>query len=447
MLLRKTVCLKRLGDDRGEELGAGRFFDNAKVTTDKIVESWSRQTRGAVAGRHILAIQDTTEVHFATKARRRRGLGQCGHGNAYGVLAHAMIAVDADSRACLGLVCGRVWNRETRVKTPLRRRALSERESRRWVETAEQARDVLATAARVTVISDREGDIYPTWGRVPGEKFHVLNRVMSDRRLAGGAATKDAEAAIEADEAEAAAVPTLYTAAAGFAVAGTACILLRARLPGQAGRKARVEIRYGEVAIARPVNEKDRGLPETVRLRLIEVREIDPPAGVEALHWRLLTTHEIDDVTKAWEIVGWYEERWTIEQLFRVSKSQGLGLEDSQLHTAERLLKLTAAAIKAACCDMQLVQERDGAHGLAARTVFTEPEIETIAALNPTLEGKTGRQQNPHPPLSLAWAGWVIARLGSWHCYGKPPGPITFHRGMERFNAIHQGHALASMPQ
>jgi hypothetical protein len=430
MLLRKTVCLKRLGDDRGDELGAGRFFDNGKVTADKIIDSWSQQTRVAVTGRHVLAIQDTTEVHFATKVRRRRGLGQCGHGNAYGLLAHTMIAVDAGSHACLGLVGGTIWNRKQRVKTPLRRRALSERESRRWVETAEQAQEVLAGAAMVTVVSDREGDIYPSWGRLPAAGFHVLNRVMSDRRLAG----------------EVAEGTTLYTAAAGFAVAGTACLVLPARLPERAARKARVEIRFGEVTIARPVNEKDRSLPETVCLRLIEVREINPPNGVEALHWRLLTTHEIDDVTKAWEIVGWYQERWTIEQLFRVMKSQGLGLEDSQVATAERLIKLTAVAIKAACIDMQLVQERAGAHGLPAVTVFTQPEIETIAALNPTLEGKTRRQQNSHPSRSLAWAAWVVARLGSWHCYGKPPGPITFHRGMERFKAIHQGRLLGSSP-
>jgi hypothetical protein len=137
---------------------------------------------------------------------------------------------------------------------------------------------------------------------------------------------------------------------------------------------------------------------------------------------------------------------WGIEQLFRVTKSQGLGLEESQLHTAERLIKLAAVAIKAACIDMQLVQERNGVHKLTAGVVFTEPELETIAALNPTLEGKTERQKNPHPVRSLAWAAWVIARLGSWHCYGKPPGPITFRRGMERFKAIHEGYVLGSAP-
>jgi hypothetical protein len=430
MVLRKTVCLKRLGDDRGDELGAGRFFDNPKVTVDGIVASWGRQTRTAVKGRHVLALQDTSEIHFTTKARRRRGLGRCGHGNAYGLLAHTMLAVDADSHACLGLVGGTIWNRKKTVTTPLRKREPADRESRRWVETAEAAQDVLAEAAMVTIVSDREGDIFASWARLPAAGFHVLNRVMSDRRLAGEAGENGA---------------TLYTVADGFALAGTRTVELPARLPGRAARKAKLEIRFGEVEIVRPVNEKDRSLAKTVPLRLVDVREVDAPEGVEPLHWRLLTTHEVADVAKAWEIVGWYQQRWIIEQLFRVMKSQGLGLEDSQVQTAERLLKLTAAAIKAACIDIQLVQERDGAHGVPAEVVFSEPEIETLGALNPTLERKTARQKNPHPPRSLAWAAWVIARLGGWHCYGKPPGPVTFRRGMERFMAMHQGRVLGSM--
>jgi hypothetical protein len=204
-----------------------------------------------------------------------------------------------------------------------------------------------------------------------------------------------------------------------------------------------VALRYGEVEICRPRQEQDRSLPETVRLRVVEAREIDPPADVEPLHWRLLTTHKIADAAAAWQIVGWYQLRWVIEQLFRVMKSQGLQLEDSQMATAERLVKLAAVAVKAACIDIQLTQERDGKHQLPGSTVFTEPEVDTIEALVPTLEGNTNRQKNPHPARSLAQATWVVARrLGGWNCYYKPPGPITFRRGMERFYAIHHGRLL-----
>jgi hypothetical protein len=50
-------------------------------------------------------------------------------------------------------------------------------------------------------------------------------------------------------------------------------------------------------------------------------------------------THAVPDAAAAWQIVAWYSARWIIEQLFRLLKKQGLRLEDSQVETAERLLK------------------------------------------------------------------------------------------------------------
>jgi hypothetical protein len=370
----------------------------------------------------VLAIEDTTAVSFASydesrkagKGTTRRGLGLLNEGSAHGVLAHVMMAVDADSHACLGLTGGRIWNRETTVATPEWKRPLSERESRRWIDAAEQARPLLGQAATVTLVSDREGDMYPLWGRVPALGWHVLTRV---RR------------------------PSVRPKADTFPPAGTCDLDVPAR-PGQAKRTARVVMRFGTVDIGRSPNEKDRSLPKSVRLTLIDVREIDPPVDAEAIDWQLLTTHEATSAGKAWEIIGWYRQRWWIEQLFRTVKSQGLGLEDSQLNTAERLSKLTAAALKAACVTLQLVQERDGTHGLAAGTVFNAQEVATVEALVPKLEGKTARQKNPHKPGTLARAAWVIARLGGWNGYYKPPGPITMHRGLQRFHAIHEGRML-----
>jgi len=40
-----------------------------------------------------------------------------------------------------------------------------------------------------------------------------------------------------------------------------------------------------------------------------------------------LTTHAIEDAAMAWRVVGWYRQRWTIEQFFRTLKQQGLQLE------------------------------------------------------------------------------------------------------------------------
>ena len=203
-----------------------------------------------------------------------------------------------------------------------------------------------------------------------------------------------------------------------------------------------MELRFGEVEIRRPRDEQDHTLAATVRLRLVDVREVDPPEGVEPLHWRLVTTHEITDAAKAWQVVGWYQARWIIEQLFRVMKSQGLQLEDSQLASGERLVKLAAAATKAACIDMQLVQERDGKDQIAGLDHLHRAGDRNPRSTQPDARRQTERQQNLHPVASLAWAAWIIARLGGWNCYYKPPGPITMRRGMEQFYPIHRGRQL-----
>jgi hypothetical protein len=426
MVRHSTVQVRRLGVSRGGILRYGRLLGSPRVTVEKIIAGWADATRVAVAGRHVLAIQDTTEVKFKTSPGRRRGLGLVKKGNVRGVLAHSMIAVDAVSGACLGPVTGEVWTRTRRVRKPHRERRLCERESARWLRCAERAKSILKAAAMVTVIGDRESDIYAEWACLPEPGFHLLTRASVDRKLANDT--------------------YLFTAARNFPLAGTAHLFLPQRSPGVPARTATVTLRFGEVTIRRPRHENDLTLPKTMRLRLVEVREINPPKGAEPIHWRLLTTHEISSADDAWRLVSWYKARWTIEQVHRVMKSQGLELEESQLASAERLLKLTATAVKAATIAIQLVQERDGRHGLPATVAFTKPEIQTLAALGPTLEGKTQRQQNPHLLKSLAWATWIIARLGGWDCYGKPPGPITVRRGLEQFYAINRGWHLKARP-
>src|SRR4029077_9840330 len=109
---------------------------------------------------------------------------------------------------------------------------------------------------------------------------------------------------------------------------------------------------------------------------VVDVHEVNAGTDVEPLHWLLLTSHRLAGVEEAWRIVEWYKQRWLIEQFFRVLKTQGFRLEDSQIGTADRLLKLVAIAAKAAVITIQLLQARNGrthqpaglafdAHGIA----------------------------------------------------------------------------------
>jgi hypothetical protein len=418
----QSVCLRRLAQGRRRGIiGFGRFLSNRRVTVKSLITGWGRATSAVCGGRHVLAIQDTSEINFTTHKGRRRGLGEIGKGSGRGVLLHAMIGVDAATGGLLGLVCGHIWTRKGRVKVHHNKRLLKHKESQRWVNAGEKAGAVLAEAETVTAISDREGDFYVAWSRVAGAKVHLLARAMRDRPILGGA--------------------RLSTAV--LTPAGEALVKLPVR-PGRAARTARLVARYGQVTLNKPKYLREEGLLSQVSLSLVEVAEIDTPKGATPILWRLLTTHKVESAEMAWRVVGWYRQRWTIEQFFRTLKQQGLQLEDSQLETADRLIKLTAIAARAAVIVMQLVQGRDGKTGQSAEIAFSPAEIETLQALVPRLEGKTALQKNPYPPRSLAWAAWVIGKLGGWDGYprSRPPGPITMRHGLTRFLAIAEGWSL-----
>lgn len=427
MVAHSQVCVRRLaGGCWAAQMRFWRFLANERVTTEKLIEGWSDRTREAAAGRHVLAIQDTSEIKFATTPERRRGLGKVKKGNAFGVLLHAMIGVDADSGALLGLVGGKVWSREGDTVAPHAGRTLADKESGRWIATAAAAEQTLAAAAQITVVHDREGEFYANWAhsccQARGDRVHQLTRLRDDHAVLEGGTVRKAVAALPP--------------------AGKGTIELRERAD-RATRTAHVTLRFGKVAIKRPKNTVEKGLPASIEVHVVEIVEPHPPKDAEPVHWLLLTTHAIETVGDAWRVVGWYRLRWIVEQVFRTLKLQGLKVEDSQLASADRLCKLVAIAAKAATITVQLVQARDGRDAQPASFAFTPDEIKVLAALNQSLQGSTARQRNPHPPDSLAWAAWIIAKLGGWHEYeARPAGPITMHHGLTYFRTFAAGWAF-----
>src|SRR2546421_7260962 len=87
---------------------------------------------------------------------------------------------------CLGLTGGQVRTRKGRVKVSHDRRTLANKESARWVTTAEQGCGVLAAARMVTVVNDREGDFFAHWALTPADNVHLLSRAMHDHALVDG---------------------------------------------------------------------------------------------------------------------------------------------------------------------------------------------------------------------------------------------------------------------
>jgi hypothetical protein len=419
-----TMCVHALAEDRNEEVAFGRFLDHDGVSQAEMVVTAGRLTGQRAAGRHVLAIQDTTELNFPAHTASKCGFGRSGNGRDIGLFIHPSIAVDARSGGVIGLVGTQVINRTGGKVADRKGRPAAAKESQRWLAAAEEAGEVLATAAMITVVADRESDVYDQFARRPAG-VHLLSRSAQDRGLTTGL--------------------VLSKTIAVWPEQGRAVIAVAAA-PGRRARTAHVAMRYGKVALRRP-ETADRRLAASVELFVVDVAEVDPPAHTAPLHWRLLTTHAVTSLAEAGQIVAWYRLRWTIEQVFRTLKSAALQVEQSQVVEARRFMKLAVVALIAAVRIVQIVLGRDGHTGQGMADAIDRASEPVLRAINRRVEGKSETLKNPHAPASLAWLAWIVARLGGWSGYTssgyKPPGPKTIARGLTRLDGLIEGWTMA----
>ncbi len=422
---KKNCCLRKLGGSRAGEVRFGRFLRNPSVTKEEMLRTAAAATGARVGARKVLVLQDTSELNFSGHTLSKQGFGTVGNGKDIGFFIHPQLVVDALTGGIIGLAGASMINRTEGATTARRQRKADDKESRRWLLGAQTAGEVLGAAEEITVVADRESDIYDEFARRPAA-VHLLTRLAQDRALVGGGRL--------------------------FAFAGALPEAMRYEIDvpakgARAARKAMVSLSFGKAEIARPANGADNSLAPSVSLSIVDVREIDPPSGAPPVRWLLATTHRIESVDDARRMVFWYRRRWLIEQLFRTLKSQCLRLEDSQIIEVEPLAKLAVAAMIAAARVLQLVQARDGATGQMLGDAFEEADDPLIETLTTKLEGKTQKQKNPHAKGTLARAAWVIGRLGGWSGYVgggyKPPGPKTMYDGLVQYDAIRRGWGMA----
>ena len=425
MFMRLSAGMRRLADTRAEKVAFTRLFRNPHVTVREILRTAAARTAEAAAGRHVLIIEDSSEINYEAKASRKRGLGRVGNGKDVGLFVHPALAVDAVDGGVLGLAAATIWRREGRKQDDYQALPIEAKESYKWIAAAEAACRALTDTPLITVIGDREADIYEVFARLPDARAHVIIRAVRDRALGEQG--------------------RLFSEIARTPEVGRIAFDLQAR-PGRPARTVSLAVRLAAVTLRQPRLGADSRDPRELPLNIVEVREIDPPSPKDAVVWRLLTTHTVNTLADAIAVVDLYRARWIIEQLFRTLKSQAIDLEESLLADGDALERLAATALIAATRVMQLVHGRGAAgHAVKAARLFGSTEITVLERLIDNLEGKTERQKNPHPSHSLAWAAWCIARLGGWNGYAKerPPGPITFCNGLRRFHAIADGFALA----
>jgi hypothetical protein len=430
MQKQRTMCLHALANSRVQMRRFNDFLDNRAVSRDEMLVRTGQLTAQRAAGRAVLVVADTSEQNYTHHRASKRGFGTVGNGTDIGVLIHPLLALDAATGGIIGLVGAEVINRAPGQVTDRKSREADAKESRRWLAGAEAAGDVLAEAARITVVEDREGDNYDQFARRPAN-VELLVRAQHNRSLTGGG--------------------KLFDACTNWSAVRRYTITVPAKRQGKeqrAERTALVAVRFGEVTLRRPYYA-DADLPESLTLRVVDVREIDPPDIRQRVHWCLLTTHAVETADDAMQMVRWYRLRWTIEQVFRTMKTDGVDVETSQITTPNSLLKLITVALIAAVRVMQVVVGRDGSTGQQLSDVLADPaEVPALRAINQSLEGRTDKLKNPHHPDSLAWYAWIAARLGGWSGYTskgyKPAGPKIIARGLKRLDALVAGWLLAN---
>ena len=401
-----------------------RLLHNRSVTAAEMSLHAGSLTGQRAAGRHIVVVQDTSELILGSR-RSRQHYGPVATGNAAGLLLHASVAVEAGTQALLGLVSMQVWNRGRAELAPRRKRATAAKESQRWVESTLRAGEVLAAAASITMVSDRESDFYELFVQRP-PNVELVVRACQNRRIEGAEEAPD----------------LLFNFIDSRCEQGRFVMTIPAA-PGRRARKAEFAVRFAPVAVRRPLNGADPALPETVSLTLVDVREVSVPEdGGAPVHWRLLTTHTVATMDDARRVIGFYRTRWTIEEFFRTLKTAGFDIEEADIGDPQAMINFVAAAAVAAVTIKQLVQARDGNTDQLLSDAFDPGDQPILEAVSAKLEGKTKRQRNPHPKGSLAFAAWVIARLGGWTGYYGKPGPKVMRIGLADFSAIKYGASL-----
>ena len=376
-----------------ETVAAYRFLSNEDVSWDDVMQAHWQASEQRI-GQHpvVLCLQDTTELDF--NGQQMAGLGPLSYEAQRGLYLHPTYVVTPD-REPLGVSNAWTWAREFKAADGTRSGAL---ESTRWVESyervAEQARRLPQT--RHVCVCDRESDIMALLVRAR-ELNHAadyLVRSQHNRALPEGG--------------------KLWEKVGQAPVLGH----VRFELPAGRGRKARSvkqEVRVERVKVK-------NGAKDPLEVTCVVASEIEAPAGVKPVVWRLLTNREASTLEQACELIDWYRARWEIELFFLVLK-EGCRVERLQLGDSDRLQTALALYLVIAWRINRLMRlgrvlgdlpadllfetdEWKAAFILNKKPVPREvPELNTVIRLIAQRGGFLGRKGDGEPGVKSIWLG------------------------------------------
>ena len=437
---RSTASIPAACGGHAEMTAAYRFFDNDKVTWEKILEPHYERTGQRIAGQDVvLLVQDTSEIDVTRPEVQVVGAGPLDGSARFGAFLHLLEAFTPNGTPWGG-VWSDIWARDEPEGRPAsksdedkRRQGrvtpIEEKESYRWLHGLRQAREVAQESPGVTCVcvGDSEADIYELFDEPRGDQnpVHLLVRACHDRALtqeSDGAGRRIGDALLGA--------PVLFTQV--ISVRGRKAKVsceTRVRRQPRENRATEVEVRAASMTL-RPPWRPDRVL-SPVTVNVVLVREIDPPEDDTAVEWILVTTLPVGDVEQVRQVIQYYTVRWMIEVLFRTLKS-GCRVEERRFQHIDRLLPCLAAYLIVAWRTL-----------FACRLARSCPDIDCEAVFEPSewqsVWTAVHRQAPPQTPPRLEAMVRLIAQLGGYVNRPNrrdPPGPQTIWVGLQRMRDL-----------
>ena len=423
-----TSTINKSVKDHASKIATYRILDNKRVDYKTVLSGSFRRCAESIDVGHVLCIQDTTEFNFNHIAKKIGKLdpdiGPTSKKEIAGLFCHPVLVCDPTGQTIYGLssasVYNRSWNQKDKYERNFKTLPNVKKESYRWIENAHNTRALIGKEVDLTIIGDRESDIYDEFVEVANSNTHLLVRSNVNRNLKNDSGK-------------------LHSELEKQPLAGRVKVELAAN-KSRDKRTANIEVRFCEVQIKPPSNYK--GTSKGITVHTVEAKEVTPnlPASQKPIIWRLLTTHKVENFEQAIQCIEWYKQRWLIEELFRVIRTKGFQIESSQLGNGAAIKKLIAFTLEAALQVMRLKLALDNEQKVNAGLIFNEKQLQLLKLLLRKVEGNWAKQKNPFPNNTTAWAGWVIARLGNWTGYKShgPPGYITIKNGYDTFHAQYE---------
>lgn len=425
----RSSSLRQITENEAEQKSFYRLFNNESFSERAIEQSIVKRCGDFCKGRHLLCIQDTTEFNLSTHQGRIKtasGLGKTAKEGILGFMLHSSLVIDAYAGSALGYSYIKAWERKEdtpdRHIREYKKLPIEQKESYKWIEAANKSKTLLKQANSITIIADRESDIYDLLAAIPEQKVHLLVRSNANRRIAEGSKLADYLNSL----------PVLHHY--DLAVRGD----VRKNIER---RTAVMELKWGKVALLKTEQSKNKELPVTTAMYVVEAREQNKAGGI---YWRILTTHAVTNAEQAMQIIEWYKQRWYIEQIHRLLKTEGFRIESSQLEQGWAIRKLTLLAMMATLRILQMMLAYEDDNEQPIDEVFDKDQQLCLQMINGQLKGATDKLKNSSKSNTLKWATWIIARLGGWKGYTsqRKPGPIVLQKGLAKFYHMYEGWSI-----